>query len=382
MNVSRIKILFFMIAITAIFCQSVYALKPINTKESGDKQIMTQGILKLSQEEFWSNPFKNRDAIEDELLDLEKDTVLVDAPKEFIIGANKTLPIVVLRVAQLSTLNSIEFEKHAVITATNRDTQQTYTALAIFREGRNVAPSVASLAEAQPGMGGEAFVIDAIERLKLPIEPANYVFSLIVRDQVFTSLSVEFKMSPAHFIDPEVQKFKEKEKESAEIPRPWPVFLANNQSIENSIQENITLSINRVSIIGDSKPLILTGSYNTPVLPEYIINSTDKNLHKRAPWIDDLPKTVETPAAIISITLVVTSSFGKTPHVWHLKVPHYGKLADTETSTFASGAFAIDLMKLGILDKKEQTWFLYAITDDFITRPQPIAFVKPKIPTH
>ena len=373
----------------SIGCQQQYsrAASDLGVEYEKREKVMPEDSLGLSDEDYWLDPLKTRDEIEDRLLDEGENTLLLGAPGKMVLRAQRSLPLVVLRVASLAQLGELSFDQQALVTAVDLATNRVYADLAVFHSGRNLAPPEVSAEPALPGMGGEAYVIDVIDRLNLPEKPGDYLLRVIMREYLSEALPVEMLTSPSEFIDPEVVQFKKEELQRAQIPKPWPGqvvgkdFPSVYQLLESTPQVpeaiDIALEVKRVSVIGSADPLVLHGSFRLPVLSEHILDEErDPHLAARASWLRDIPEEAPQPKAVVPITLVVTGSQSAAPFVWRLILPVYDELLVGDDGVVATGTFAVDLMALGRLGSSEQTWFLYALSAEVIEGPEMMAFVR------
>jgi len=333
---------------------------------------MTQGKLQLSDEEFWTDPLRTRDFVEDALFESGQDALIVDAPRTAPAGPGTTIPLVVVRVTSLARLHEVGFERHAIVVASDLGAGSVSASMAIQdTSGRSVPPPQESDSVPQPGRGGEAFVIDAKARLELHDRVTTYVMWLILRDELSGAVRIALRPSSGQYEDTEARAFLERERMSAPIRAPSPELRAAAGAPPVPTSIGIALAVPRVSVLGEAKSLPLQISYRVPVLPQNLVPADDG----RTPWMSGRPAGSARPTAIVPITIVATSSREPAPYVWQLLIPHAAPLEASGSSAVAAGSVAVDLMQLGTLDDAEQTWFLYAIASDWVTGPAPAAFV-------
>jgi hypothetical protein len=332
---------------------------------------MGQGIYKLEDSEFWSEPWRTRKEIERPIFASRKSALLFDAPKRVAVDVRKTLPVLVSRVGRTADERAASLRDFAILVASDLDSGRGFAAQA-------VEPPVRSYEKPEPGevsptaMAAIAFGLDARQRLDLPWRKSRLSLSLIVREQLADALSVELGSSPGAFQDPEVEKHRLAEQMKAPFPavhpRPSESIPAYGR-VEGAPQvpeePGIVLAGERVVKASSKGPLILRGAFRLSV-PAPLVVAPGERARLLEESIGDRPL----PAALVPLLLVVTASRDPVPFAWPLTVPSW----DFDGKT-AAGQFAVDLDEGANLRSPDRTLFLYAFSGAQRFGPLPIALV-------
>lgn len=325
---------------------------------------MSQGQLGIADEEFFTAPFKNRDAIEDPLLAQQKDVLIVDAPKKVFIDTRSALPVAMIRVSHFALASGVRADEFGIVVAADALSGR-------VRVGRAVTPSEKREEPEEPregeGMCSDLAVIDVREQTDLPWRPSALSVSLIIRDEISEAMKVALTRSPGVYVDKAIEEQREKEALKAPLPavhpalregKPLPAYGKVDGAPEVPQEPGLTLAADRVVRLNSDAPLVLKGSFRVKV---------PKPLFVDAARAEPLPEPK--PAALVPVTLVITASVAPAPFVYNLMVPSWQ--ADPETG-LASGSFAVDLDRAGNLRASPRTFFVYGFAFDQRFGPLPI----------
>jgi hypothetical protein len=357
---------------------------------------MSQEKLGLEDEEFWSQPFKTKDAIENRLIKKKTEALIVGAPSKVLINTRETFPVVALQVAFLKNLAKMDLRKTAIVTAVELNSNRVHAGMAL-RQDMDLPPADGEMPEGW--MGGEGYLIDLRERLQLPWKPGDYIVTLLMLDQASERLRTRL-VDTSGFEDPEVARFIEEhrkkaglslvwpepgdplpsykqEKESPPIPSERVKFKEDEEEPEIDEEEmesgkkrerkpGMALSVPRVSVIDENTRCILSGSFRLPVKEQELLPQ------------DKAPKPAKpAPVALMPITLVLTGTEQVTPTVLRLIVPSYDPIDKTiRGPLMVTGHFTIDLCTLAPVAKVPQTFFIYAFSGEIMAGPAPMAFIS------
>lgn len=353
--------------------------KPKSATNVAGRIKMTQGQLGLSDEEFWTDPFKTRDDIEDKLLDEESEGFILDAPTHVPLAERDTFPVVLLRVSSLQNMRELVFRRCGLVVAIDITNNYTYANKAIQPRPNEPRPRPPSSAGPPPqGFGGEAFCIDIRKSLDLPWKPREYIVTVILRDQVSNQVLVKLVDTGSGYQDPEVASFIEEHRKKTGPPPMWPepgdpLPGYEKQPSSPAIPEEpgVVLSVERVTIIKEGISCVLHGSFRLPVESAQIVQPSPQQS-----TAGESEQSKPVPSAIVPITLVLTGSVVATPFIWRLMVPSFDPISEKEETKEVTGYFAIDLCTLGTLTGLHQTYFIYAFSREVMTGPVPMAFIS------
>lgn len=325
---------------------------------------MPLGESGLTREDFWRDPYRMRDAIEDDLLTRQEAKTIVDLPAIVPLEVHDTTPLVVMRVASNEALSRIPFRSHAIVTAVDLTRNRAYANLAIDPRLRmQQQPSDATPA----GWGGEAFVVDLRERLNLPWQPGQYLVTLLLQNEASPRLRTVFvSSSGAEAIDVQSQLPLLK-------PPPGPRFPADQRDDQTPpipTDVGIELVLPRTKQIDDRAPTLLRGSFRVPLRPHHrVVPGPDADR-----LFQQLGEDAPRPTAVVPMMVVATGSASPTPFVWQLVLPVFEEVE--AKSPIVGGTFVVNLDELANVRGVEQTLFVYAFSADAMAGPVPVAFTR------
>lgn len=321
---------------------------------------MPAGALGLTTEEFWSDPYRTRDAIEDDLLTRQEAKTIVGLPAIVPLDVRDTAPLVVLRVASNEARSHMPFRSNAIVTAVDLTRNQAYADLAIEpRRRMKQQPSDAMPA----GWGGEAFVVDLRERLNLPWQPGQYLVTLLLQNEASPRLRTALvSSSGAQAIDVQPQLLLLNPPPGPRVP--------DDQTPPVPADVGIELVLPRTKQIDDSAPTLLRGSFRVPLRPHHrVVPGPDADR-----LFQQLGEGAPRPTAVVPMMVVATGSASPTPFVWQLVLPVFEEV--DANSPIVGGTFVVDLDELANVRGVEQTLFVYAFSAEAMAGPVPVAFTR------
>lgn len=337
---------------------------------------MPQGTFKLSDDEFFSSPWKNQDLVEAPFIGPRTEALLVDAPHKISLDVRKTAPILAIRLSRTANEISAPFRKFAIVVASDLDSGRNYANLAVEPPSRSVEEPEER--EVSPtAMTGGAYEIDLRERLNLPWRTSHLVVTLVLRDQLTDSLEVELGFSPGGYQDPEVEKHRLAERLRQPLPlvEPAPALERGSLPAYGKVPgapkipdaAGLLLAAPRVLVASSESTVRLEGSFRLPVPPHLFVQPGERS-SKLAQQFGDGPL----PLALVPILLVITSSKYPAPLVLQLTVPAW----EVDDARMATGQFALDLDSVTNVRRAGRTFFAYAFSGAQRAGPLPIAVVS------
>lgn len=384
---------------------------------------MVEDKFGLRDEEYWSDPWRNRSALQRPLMQKSQEGLVLGAPGNVALNQYRSFPVALIRVAKLTTIAKIPSRPTLIIAAVNLNTYELRARLALPDIWRPVRAAEAAGASAgrdsfsgdDSAMLSEGHTIDLATRLSLPAVRGEYLLTAILLDQVSNRCRMKLRDS-AGYDDPAVDDFVREYLASRQM-RP-PLFpaaalpLPSYQHQEGSPpvpeQPDISLSVTRVSVFAPGARCIVKGSFRLPIQPHHVVEPVAQaaeiaSVHEQAPGaavpqapvagftasvadqaVDAaaaapgaaaaVPAPVET--ARIPITLLLTGSADPRPQLVKLVVPSYAPLETLDGRTLAVGHFSFDLCRHADLMITPQTHFIYAFSGEVMTPAVPAAFVR------
>jgi hypothetical protein len=343
---------------------------------------MAQGDLKLHPNDFWDDPWRTREDIEQRLLSGGVAALLVDAPPEVPLDRRDTAPLLVLRVASYATVARFPFDRTAVVAAVDLDNNYLYAAAAAQARGpdRGEDTRPPPPGPAISGTAVQGYALELRGLLGLPWKPARYLVTLILQETTHDRLPVRLGNSPATYHDPEVDRYLNELRKQPDVPALVPdprermrPFAPHPQAPTIPAEKGMNLSVRRVIRTDDPDPVVLRCSFRLPVLRRHVVPpGADPWNPATAALFDQLGENDTPPRGVVRIGLVATGSVVATPFVWRLAVPTYDPIPPGDGPVLVTGSFRVDLQSLGNVKGVEQTLFLYAFSDDVLVGPIPI----------
>ncbi len=317
----------------------------------------------LENDEFWTDPLKGDEAISDRLLEKGLSRVLLAGPAKVGPG-RETLPLVCRTVLTLQEEQALDFDRLAVLAASQVDGNHVSAARAI-QPRRYPKDELEDDPDAVcEGWSAQAHLLDARERLFFSEGPATYILRVLIRDRISNPVRVTFTAGAGEYDDAAVAEFLRARQQNVvpaaepeEAPdgpvshrrRPdWP---------EPPAEAGIVLQAERVVALEPDGRWPIRAGFRLPVQP-----------WQRVPAAARRPGG---PAAVIGIALVLVGADDPGPVVHRLCVPVCETAGEP---ALATGGFELDLLRADGTPRA-QTYFAYAFSGEAFAGPAPTALV-------
>jgi len=323
--------------------------------------------LGLADEEFWTNPLKRPEA---------KPPVglVLAAPEMIPLRGRDTFPAVVRRTGLVADHALAPFQRYGIVTAVDLGRNEIYANHALNVEGAIwIQPKPAS---AYVGNSSAPYVLELRDRLGLPWRAAEYLVTVIIRDQISNRALVRITAEPpGTYEDPEVRRYLESLRAPQARARrsdtwpppaaPLPAYgrLPDAPAVPEG--EGIVLGIDRVVVCRSGARAVLRGSFRLKASEAELVAATDA------------PDSAAAPTAIVPIHLVATGSDDATPLTVTLRVPSFDPVAPGATSAVVTGHFAVDVFPLLNIGAAAQTFFVYAFSRALMVGPAVLGLITP-----
>lgn len=328
--------------------------------------------FKLEDEAFWASSDRGSDKLARDFVG-EYEGVLVDAPKQIPIDKRHTFPAAVYHMGKIRKVAVAPFDKHGVVTAMNVTANRLYvaTGMAFQMDTDIIERPPVNPEKLGEGSSSTTESIELRRAMQIPWQPASYILTALLRDQVSNRAAVEMCQSHSCYVDPEVVKYQEAERAkinpSATYPppgNPLPSYrkLADSPAIPD--EPGMNLAITRLAHRRLDQPWVLQGAFRLNALPEEMVKPgwTDPN------YAQNLASGK--PAAVITVWILLTGANDGSPQVFPLRVPVW-----TKAGTAFTGYFSLNLHELRGAPRTAQTYFLYAFSGPSMAGPLPTALV-------
>jgi len=357
------------LAVSALSC-----LVPSNARAGmetlqGKERKMSKKPFGLSENEYWSDPWKNLSEFAWDRIGNNIEGIVIDCPDFVALDFRQTLPMLAYYSGQTADLQYAPFDRVAVIAAMNLEENRLLARGAIARDAPPPSPPTAKPA---PGFSGLEYLVDLRQATGMEWRPSIYLVTVVMRDKVSNRQNVRLEYSKMSFEDPEVKKFLEEQRRK--LPPRTPSPPVTDRSVRYSLQKDslplpeaigITLAADRIVVGRAGEKGRLRGSFRLPVSPADVAR-----LPAKSASVDALPVT-----AVAAIALMATGSEISSPVVLPLNVPSHQMVTGTPEAPVAVGYFEIDLLKIPALLANPQTYFIYAFSGEVMAGPVLMAIV-------
>ena len=353
---------------------------------------MIEDKFNLKDEEYWTDPWRPRKALQRPLMRKKQEGLILGAPGTVALNQHEHFPVALIRVCKLTSVSKIPSRSTAIITAMSLDTYELRARLALPPGGRARRASSArrgsggskrdSFSGDDSAMISEGHTIDLARRLQLPASRGAYNVTAILLDQVSNQCRMK-RVEAAGYEDPEVERFLRKNLAAAlDTPAIWPepvpglsepTYRRQEESPRLPAEPGIALHIERVGFMRPSERRCLFGGFRLPIRPQHIVKPSEEKRGK---------KKRKPPTAVVPITLLLTGSVDPAPRLLQLAVPSYAPLETSGDETRATGYFTLDLCRMTDLMERPQTYFIYAFSGAVMVGPIPAAFVRLPVASH
>ena len=147
---------------------------------------------KLPDEAFWNSSKRGSDKIAIQLVG-EYRGLLVDAPRRIPVDQRSTFPMGLYQLGSIRDVNTIPFPKYGLMTAMDVTANHLYvsTGRAFEKDDDPIEQPSPAAAKFPQGDMSTANALDLRGVMKIPWQPANFLVTAILRDQVSNRAPVE-----------------------------------------------------------------------------------------------------------------------------------------------------------------------------------------------
>ena len=350
--------------------------------------------LRLTDDQFWTDPASTKDEIISELMSARSSALLIDLPSYVPLESRSTLPLAGVWVRTLQERLQIDLESSGLGVAVELDSND-FRVGAPFATGKNRPRTPPP--ERPPGRGFAGAFLEAElrDKLNLPWERSRWCVWLLLRERVSNPSAVELGPSMHAYQDPEVAAYLAKRRAAAALepapavwpplprlpgaigralgggPDPYPNYRQSPQSPPLPDTVGIALKLDRVVEPPPDRRAVLRGSFRLPV--------TERERVLFDPQTG-VPQDVGVPGAtaVVKIHLVATGAERVGPFVFGLRVPTYDALP-VDGPAEATGFFNLDLFGLEAMPVRPGSYFFHAFSRDVQVGPVTLG-IAPRTP--
>lgn len=336
----------------------------------------TQKPFGLTNDEYWTNPWKNLPDFAWKRSEEGVSGVVIDLPDFVALPARESVPLLAYQSGTIVEISRASFSGHAIVTAVNLDDGYLHVGRAMERLG-SAPPSTAPPPPADPtqlvdaGFGGKNELVDLVVAALIPLRPATYLVTVLIRDTVSNRVRVQFGDPGPSYEDDEVKKFLEARRPT---PRPREVspkadpkvrYVPSPDALPPPEEIGIVLKADRVVVSSPGQLGRCWISFRLPVA-ESDVRSPDPRREDPA-----APVTAVVPISL----LVVGAESSFLPYTLALQVPSYSPVAEDGGRPVAAGQVEIDLLPVADIASSPQTFFIYAFSKEVMAGPALMAVI-------
>lgn len=337
----------------------------------------------LSDGDYWDAPQSRNMAIAQQLWALDRDVLAVGTPRMVPLDQRDSLPVLVHRAGTYRELMAVSFLERTAVVAVDTQRNLVYVTGVLQEPDVELPSGPVDPASIPEGQTTASAILDLREACELEWRPTRLLVTAILRDIVSNRAAVELGRTLDGYEDPEVKKFIEEHRARLAGPavhppagEPFPAYHTDAQAPRPPAQRGLRIATERTVLLTPGARSVLRGSFRLPVHDhERVRRAADAAPDDGGrPAADAAPDDAGVPRAVIGITLVITASDDDSVGVLRLDVPSYDAPAADDGD--ATGAFAIDLLEVGVVPRRAQTYFVYAFSGEYMVGPVPAALVS------
>lgn len=325
------------------------------------------GPFGLDDADFWTQPYRTKDAVQQRLSKEGATGLFLDAPAKVPLDGRTKLPLVGCHVVPLREARTARFAAGAVVAAAHLDEGRTHVALVEPPRVKDPSAPRPAPDDEDPGEGRvyKMFTLDAHARLPdLPWRPGSIVATVLLRGQRAERVRCELVVPPPRgWVDPVVAEAAaaapppERGPERVR-PRPGgelPSYRKDARSPAPPAGVGLSLvTLRRVPARGQ---LMVRGTFALPLLPHQVVDGHQVG--------DPEAK------AVVPVDLVLLGEEATGPFVIDLAVPVHDLPPEGKP---ARGYFGLDLLaQPAMAHRKKQRYWLWAFAGEAMWGPQELA---------
>lgn len=352
------------------------------------------GVLGVSDEDFWSDPFNDREGVLDRLEASDELGVLLDAPSSVRLDLRDDLPVAGARRELVSTSIGAGFRARAVIAVVRVESNEVYAGrLFAWKEpAPEVDESAPEEDDATVRTGAIEPFTDAVMtdffaaslRAQIPDLPwreGTLRATVLIDDDRSNAVTVKLVAAPDE--DPAVSAFVARHRSPgypravspARSPRAsLPAYLPVAGSPPSPPVRGISLALPERVSLTEGASLVARGSFTLPALERELVKPFDAHDDRfgklvGAGWVDVGDRDA---TAVIPVSLLITADNGDEPTVIRLDVPVY---APVTAGASARGFFALDLFELDFTPRQPGRYRVWALSGEVLVGPHVVDLV-------
>lgn len=330
--------------------------------------------LGLQADDYWGpTPEPTNDAIR-ALRDEDFDGLVLGGPTRVALDARETVPVIVYRGGSFRQLAQVDFGKLGLVTVMDVDHNELRVGPVVDEPDVVRRGGARDLDSLPDGYSGVAKVIDLGVRCRVPRRPGRHIATALMREKVSNRLTIQLVSGETSFDDPEVAKLLRAERlktpAATVFPAPGdplPAYGEVKGTPEVPAQVGLELALDRAVVLRPGAQAVLRGAFRLPVLPEEVVKAGGTPL--------GADHEGEQPTAVRRVTLLVTGGDDPVPTTFALELPSWDPVDPAAEAPVVTGRFAIDLLRLRGMQKKDQTYFVYAFSGEVMVGPLLMALV-------
>jgi len=380
-RIGRLLPLLFRGALLAIVVFGCAGRKPdLESAPASEGEEPMSGItIDYDDDQYYDDPFGGVAAVETRMEDEDFDGMVLGGPKFVDLKARDHVNLLAFRQTSIDEDADTPFDDHAVLVGVDLTRNRVWAGSAARMEENQIPDT--KKRDPMPGTTFGYHLVNATGMLGMPWKPGQYLFTLLLRDQVTNRVEVEVGFPGTGYQDEEVIKFVESQRPVMEaawpVPRaesPFPTYERRDESPAVPDEPGIALSVSRVNVLKDGLVLPLYGSFRLALLTHEIVPPVE-SLNLTPEELEEQP--VPRPMALVPVSLVIMGSEQGFITSTTIMAPIYEPVDPKAEGQIVTGHFALDMMRIRGMIQQGQTYFVYAVSGS-ILEPAVLAALVPE----
>lgn len=323
-----------------------------NKKPIYNEKGMVSGmhILPLTNEEYFLNPQSKINEFTWNVLEEEKECLLIDGPDFVSLNIRTILPIIMVGARNKSITFKNSFKGKTIGVCTNIETGRSFIG-AVHR-----APDVISDMAPSPGLIVEDYLVDLRKFLSIPWEVATYKIWFVYYEQLSNGITCRLSSNDNSYgSDEEVQHLTD----------------VTSHATRRTIQINNTLNYSRDPVVSPTElsvaipPAVTTGRK----LPLITITGNLPVVSHQKICPDERNRKLEGVYAVVPLDIVLLRTQGDREQL-SLGVPCYIELQNRNDKEYATFEVHINCNELHLPEMTDgEKMFVYAFSGEFAAGP-------------
>ncbi len=321
---------------------------------------MNTNILNLTDEEYFTNPFKTEDDIVSKLSVQNFEGVTIGSPRFININEKQSLPVIACERRTFENIANSPFDESAVLVAVSLESGTVYANNAEQSPDNMIPiePAPGEKSDIPQGTAAQMHDIDAKERLDIPWRESNLLLYLLIgnlrSNKTISTLVSDEISDPEEASAKEFQTLADQKRPSVTYPpnNPYPAYSVSEFSPPLPKGKGIFLTTEKKYSVRKGGPLVIHASYSIPVYEHEMMTEAQN--------------TSADIKALVPMAILVSGTKQNFVGCYNIHVP-CSSLTENEEGKTGSGYFSVDLIERQAIPATTQNYTIQVISRDVIS---------------